>query len=68
MKSTTAHFDPETIALLKSTLDDAWDRLPPERQAKMLKTALAERILASAAHGERDRNRLLHAALADFAS
>jgi hypothetical protein len=34
----------------------------------MLKTTLAERILASAAKGERDHGRLLDAALTEFAS
>ena len=56
-------FDPDTIALLKRALDGAWARLPPERQATMLKTTLAERILKSAAQGERDHKRLMGAAL-----
>jgi len=57
------HFDPETVTLLRETLDDAWACLSPELQAAMLKTALAERILKSAARGERDRKRLRAAAL-----
>ena len=48
---------------LRETLDDAWACLSPELQATMQKTALAERILKSAARGERDRNRLRDAAL-----
>ena len=44
-------------------LDDAWACLSPELQATMQKTALAERILKSAARGERDRKRLRAAAL-----
>ncbi|HVR56130.1 MAG TPA: hypothetical protein VMT72_04820 [Pseudolabrys sp.] len=48
---------------LKEVLDDAWARLRPEQQANMLKTTLAERIFRSAALGERDRERLLEAAL-----
>ena len=56
-----AYFDLETVALLREVLDDAWASLRPEQQAKMLKTTLAERILKSAAHGERDRERLLDA-------
>ncbi len=40
------------------------DCLPPERST-MLKTTLAERILKSAAQGDRDRERLLDAALRD---
>jgi hypothetical protein len=57
------YFDPETVAFLRETLDDAWACLSPELQAKMQKTALAERILKSAARGERDRKRLRAAAL-----
>ena len=56
-------FDPETIMVLKEVLDDAWASLRPEQQASMLKTTLAERIFRSAAQGERDRERLLDAAL-----
>ena len=61
-------FDPETVALLKETLEDAWAALRPEQQATMQKTALAERILKSAADGERDRIRLRDAALMDIAA
>ena len=61
-------FDPETVALLKETLEDAWAALRPEQQATMQKTALAERILKSAADGERDRKRLRDAALTDIAA
>jgi hypothetical protein len=57
------YFDPETVTLLRETLDDAWDCLSPALQATMQKTALAERILRSAARGERDRKRLRAAAL-----
>ena len=42
------YFDPETVALLRETLDDAWASLRPEQQATMQKTALAERMLESA--------------------
>ena len=61
-------FDPETVALLKEILEDAWAALRPEQQATMQKTALAERILKSAADGERDRKRLRDAALMDIAA
>ena len=60
-------FDPETVALLRETLEEAWAALGPEQQATMQKTALAERILKSAADGERDRKRLRDAALMDIA-
>ena len=65
---TPMSFDPETVALLKETLEDAWAALRPEQQATMQKTALAERILKSAADGERDRKRLRDAALMDLAA
>jgi hypothetical protein len=57
------YFDPETVTLLREALDDAWACLSPALQATMQKTALAERILRSAARGERDRKRLRAAAL-----
>jgi hypothetical protein len=57
------YFDPETVNTLREVLEDAWQRLGPELQATVPKTALAERILMSAAKGERDRDRLLDAAL-----
>jgi hypothetical protein len=62
----STNFDPETVALLREILDDAWACLAPEQQATMQKTALAERILKSAAQGERDRERLRDAALMDL--
>jgi hypothetical protein len=65
MAKAGAHFDAQTIALV---VDEAWDRLPPQLQATMLKTTLAERILRSAAEGERNRERLQKAALRDLAT
>ena len=67
MEETPVYFDPETVAILRETLDDAWASLRPEQQATMLKTTLAGRMLKSAAQGERDRDRLRDAAL-DFAA
>jgi hypothetical protein len=67
MARAAAHFDAETIALLKVAPDEAWDRLPPKLQATMLKTTLAERILESTAEGERNHERLREAALRDLA-
>ena len=61
-----AYFDLETVALLRETLDEAWVCLRPEQRATMLKTTLAERILKSAAQGERDRERLHDAAPTEF--
>jgi hypothetical protein len=51
-------FDPETIVLLQTVLAEAWNALPASRRQTVLKTELAERILAAAAAGERDPGRL----------
>jgi hypothetical protein len=56
-------FDPETVTLLRETLDDAWASLRPQQQAAMQKSALAVCMLKSAARGERNRSRLRDAAL-----
>lgn len=55
--------DLRTVTILREVLEDAWYSLGAEQQAMMSKTVLAERILRSAAKGERDRKRLLAAAL-----
>ena len=55
--------DLKTVSILREVLEDAWYSLSGEQQAMMSKTVLAERILRSAAKGERDRKRLLAAAL-----
>jgi hypothetical protein len=55
--------DLKTVGTLKEVLDDAWYSLSAEQQVMMSKTVLAERILRLAAKGERDRERLLAAAL-----
>ncbi len=62
------YFDPDTLIVLTETLDGAWASLRPEQRAKMQKTMLAERILKCAAQGERNRRRLLDAALQDLAA
>jgi len=51
-------FDPETLLLLRQTLEDAWERLTPVKRAMTSRTLLGERILKSAAKGERNRERL----------
>jgi hypothetical protein len=58
MKEKPMHFDPETVALLRATLDRAWASLPLKQQAKTSRSELAERILKAAAKGERDPERL----------
>src|SRR6516225_8673567 len=52
------YFDPDTIAILRTTLDSAWAGLPPTRRALTSQSLLAERILRAAARGERDPDRL----------
>jgi hypothetical protein len=52
------YFDPETVALLRTTLDRAWASLPVSQQAVTSRSILAERILKAAAQGERDPDRL----------
>jgi hypothetical protein len=51
-------FDPETIDLLRSVLDEAWESLRPDQQAQQSKSLLAAIILKLAATGERDPIRL----------
>lgn len=57
------YFDLKTIALLREALDDAWACVPIRQRATISRTLLAEGILKSAAKGERDRERLIDAAL-----
>jgi hypothetical protein len=52
------YFDPETVALLRTTLDRTWDSLPAGQRAATNRSILAERILKAAAQGERDPDRL----------
>jgi hypothetical protein len=52
------YFDPDTVALLRTTLDRAWASLPQSQRAVTSQSILAERILRAAAQGERDPDRL----------
>jgi hypothetical protein len=61
-------YDPETIALLRTVLDAAWNALSPERRARITKADLALRILNVAAQGERDPIRLRRRAVAELVS
>ncbi|HWN51854.1 MAG TPA: hypothetical protein VNO18_18915 [Xanthobacteraceae bacterium] len=60
-------FDPETIALLRTVLDQAWVNLLPEQQSRTSKSDLAVRILLLAAQGERDPVRLRTRAVLEIA-
>jgi hypothetical protein len=55
---TVMYFDRDTVALLRTTLDRAWDSLPAGQQAVTSRSILAERILKAAAQGERHPDRL----------
>jgi hypothetical protein len=57
------YFDLDTVLLLREALEDTWACLRPEQRVTMSRTLLAERILKSAAAGERDPERLVNAAL-----
>jgi hypothetical protein len=57
------YFDLETVSLLRDALDDAWACLRPQERATMSRTQLAEGILALAAEGGRNPDRLIDAAL-----
>jgi hypothetical protein len=59
-------FEPEDISLLKGVLDDAFAALPPRLRVLSVQALVAERILKSAANGERDRVRLRTVALFDL--
>jgi hypothetical protein len=55
-------YDPETVALLKAVLEDAWASLPHAQRTASSKSELAVRILQRASQGERDPIRLKAAA------
>ena len=48
---------------MREVLDDAWAYLRPQERATTSRTQLAEEILAAAAQGERNQDRLIDAAL-----
>lgn len=56
--STEAGYDPETVAILQSALEDAWHALSPSRKTQMTKSEIALRILKCASGGERDPAKL----------
>ena len=64
-------FDPDTVALLASAFETAWDTvkqsgspLAADDRAASTRELLAKRIIATAQKGERDRQRLVDDALA----
>jgi len=56
-------YQPDEIKLMRSALDEAAIILPEVERTSAMKTKLASRILAAAAKGERDPNKLRIAAL-----
>jgi hypothetical protein len=64
-QSTT--FNPETLHILGSALDDAWQRLEVRvhlnGSGEAIRTILAKHIIAMAQQGERDPQRLIEGAL-----
>jgi hypothetical protein len=56
-------YDPETLNVMRDALDEAWALLPPDRKNKFLKADMADRVLRTAAVGERDPAVLRAAAL-----
>ena len=59
-----AFFDPNTVAMLRDVLDEAWSCLPAG-QTDVTRSLLAERILKAARDGERDPDRLRTHAITD---
>ena len=56
-------YQPDEIKLMRSALDEAAITLPEAERTLAMKAKLASRILAAAAKGERDPNKLRIAAL-----
>lgn len=52
------HFEPETLRVLQSVMDDIVTCLPREDCTQDRRILIAQRLLASAAGGERDLARL----------
>ena len=68
-------FDPDTVALLSSAFDTAWDTikksdspLAAHGHAASTRELLAKRVIATARKGERDKQRLVDDALAHLAA
>jgi hypothetical protein len=58
-------YDAETVRLLGTVLDEAWDALQPHHRNQTGKARLAECVLKQAANGERNPGRLRSKAIAD---
>ena len=62
-----AHYDPDTLSLLRKVLDEAWAILPDGSKSDAVKSEMAQHILKQAADGVRDPVRLRASALAGAA-
>jgi ABC-type phosphonate transport system ATPase subunit len=58
-------YDPETVELLRTVLDEAWGALQPHYRDQISKSRMAEFGLRQAASGERHPGRLRFRAIAD---
>lgn len=58
-----AHYDPETLIILRKVLDEAWAVLPDGLRSHTVKSEMAQRILKHAAGGVRDPVKLRACAL-----
>jgi hypothetical protein len=58
-------YDQQTVELLRTTLDQAWDELLPHYREQISKSHMAECVLRHAAAGERHPARLRSRAIAD---
>ena len=56
--SRMALYNPETLTVLRTALDEAWALLPDDRKPESQKSDMAQRILKQAADGVRDPVRL----------
>jgi hypothetical protein len=63
MATLGTRYQPDEIRLMRSALDEAAIILPEAERTSAIKAKLASRILAAAAKGERDPNKLRIAAL-----
>ena len=68
MSDKPAYFDLETIVLLRETLEDAWPLFGRSSEPRRSRPRWPSASSKSAAQGERDRDRLLDAALMEFSA
>ena len=59
-----AHYDPETLILLRTVLDEAWAALPYISRSQTFKSEMAQHILKQASDGVRDPAKLRASAFA----